>query len=122
MIESNLLNSTQSVFKTNDSCVNQLISITHSIFGAFDTNPPLEVRGVFLDLSKAFDRFWHEGLLPKLMSSGTNGNLFYLIELFLHSRCHRVVLTGQSSNWKFAKAGVLQGSLLGLLYFSHLHQ
>ena len=56
MIEKNLLSSTQSGFKPNDSCVNQLIAITHSIFSAFDANPSLKVRGVFLDLSKAFDR------------------------------------------------------------------
>ena len=38
-----------------DSCVNQLISITHSIFCALDANPSLEVCDVFLDLSRAFD-------------------------------------------------------------------
>ena len=55
MIENNLLSSTQSGVKPNDSCVDQLFSITHSIFSVFDANPSLEVRGVFLDLSKAFD-------------------------------------------------------------------
>ena len=55
MIQNNLLNSCQSGFRPNDSCVNQLISITHNIYHAFDANPSLEVRGVFQDLSKAFD-------------------------------------------------------------------
>ena len=59
----NLLNSNQSGFRPGDSCVNQLISITHDIYKAFDANPSLEVRGVFLDLSKAFDKVWHDGLL-----------------------------------------------------------
>ena len=63
MIQNNLLNSCQSGFRPNDSCINQLISITHNIYRAFDANPSLEVRGVFLDLSKAFDKVWHEGLL-----------------------------------------------------------
>ena len=43
MIQKNLLNSFQSDFRPNDSCVNQLISITHSIYRAFDANPSLEV-------------------------------------------------------------------------------
>ena len=55
MIVNNLLSSTQSGFKSNDSCVNQVISITHSIFSAFDANSSLKVLGAFLDLSEAFD-------------------------------------------------------------------
>ena len=64
--ENNLLSSAQSRFKLNDSCINQFISITHSTFSEFDTNLSLEVCGVFLDLSNAFDKVWHEGLLYKL--------------------------------------------------------
>ena len=45
----------QSGFRPGDSCVHQLISIVHEIYSAFDANPSLEVRGVFLDISKAFD-------------------------------------------------------------------
>ena len=56
MIQSNLLNSCQSCFRPNDSCINQRISITHNIYRAFDANPSLEVRGIFLDLSKTFDK------------------------------------------------------------------
>ena len=56
MIENNLLSSIQSSFKPKNSCVNQLIPITHSIFNAFGANPLLKVCGAFLDLSKAFDR------------------------------------------------------------------
>ena len=57
--ENNLFNSNQSGFRPNDSndfCIHQLIDITHNIFRSFDANPSLEVRAVFLDLSKAFDR------------------------------------------------------------------
>ena len=51
----NLLNINQSGFRANDSCINQLISITHETNRAFNCSPSLKVRGVFLDLSKAFD-------------------------------------------------------------------
>ena len=99
-IENNLLSSTQSGFKSNNPCVNQLISVTRSIFSAFDINPSLEVRGVFLDLSKAFDRVWHKCLLYKLKNSGINGNLL-------------INRKWMSFNWKFVKAGVTQCSVLG---------
>ena len=70
MIENNLLSSTQSGVKPNNSCSNQLISITHNAFCASDGNPSLELRGVFLELSIAFGRPWHEGLLYKLKNRG----------------------------------------------------
>ena len=53
-MSNNLISENQSGFKPGDSCVNQLISITHEIFASFDKG--LEVRGVFLDISKAFDK------------------------------------------------------------------
>ena len=109
--------SCQSGFRPNDSCINQLISITHNIYRAFDANPSLEVRGVFLDLSKAFDKVWHEGLLYKIKNNGINGNALQLIESFLHNRRQRVVLNGQSSSWLSIRPGVRQGSVLGALFF-----
>ena len=53
--ENDFFDINQSGFRAGDSCINQLISITHNIFQSFDANPPLEVRGVFLDISKAFN-------------------------------------------------------------------
>ena len=50
--------------------MHQLHSITHEIYKAFNGNPSLEVRGLFLDLFKAFDRVWHEGLMYKLKCLG----------------------------------------------------
>ena len=53
-------------FLPNDSCVHQLFSIVHEIYNAFDVNPSFELKGVFLEISKAFDRLWHKGLLRKM--------------------------------------------------------
>ena len=66
----NMLSVHQSGFRPDDSCVHQLISIVHEVYNAFDVNPRLEVRGVFLDISKVFDRVWHKVLLYKLKSMG----------------------------------------------------
>ena len=62
-LNNNLLNSNQSGVRSGDSPVNQLISITHDIYKAFDANPLLEVRGLSLDFSKAFEKVWRDGLL-----------------------------------------------------------
>ena len=118
--KNNLFNNNKSRFRSSDSCIQQRIAITHNIFSAFVANPSLEVRGVFLDLSKAFDRVWHDDLLYNLKSNGTDSSLFKLIKSFLNKRCQRVVLNGLSSVWKSVTAGVAQGSILGPL-FSHLH-
>ena len=56
-----MLDPCQSGFRPGDSTINQLIFIVHSIFVAFDCSPPLDVRSVYLDISKAFGRVWHDG-------------------------------------------------------------
>ena len=117
LVSSKLLNPNQSGFRPSDSTINQLISITHTIFTAFDCNPPLDVRSVYLDISKAFDRVWHDGLIYKLKRCGVSGQLLSLIQNFLKNRKQRTVLNGQASNWGDILAGVPQGSILGPLFF-----
>ena len=76
-----------------------------------------EIRGVFLDISKAFDKVRHEGLVFKLKQNGISGNLLNIFEDFLRNRKPRVVLNGETSNWKNIHAGVPQGSILEPLLF-----
>ena len=95
--ENNLLSPHQSGFIPGNLCVQQLRAITHEIYKAFDCSPSLEVRGVFLDISKAFDKIWHDGLLYKLKRNSIKGDLLKLIERFLSERYRRIVLNGQTS-------------------------
>ena len=117
LVSCEVLDPNQSGFRPGDSTVNQLLSITHTIFQAFDCNPLLDVRSVYLDISKAFDRVWHDGLIYKLKRCGVSGQLLLLIQSFLSGRKQRTVLNGQSSNWGDISAGVPQGSILGPLFF-----
>ena len=78
--KNNLFNNNQPGFRQGNSCIHQLIAITHNIFIAFDANPLLEVCGVLRDLSKAFNRVWHDDLLYKLKSNGIDVNLLKLIK------------------------------------------
>ena len=69
--------------------------VSDRIAWAFNTSGA--TRAVALDISKAFDKVWHAGLLHKLKSYGISGQIFGLIFSFLSNRRLRVVLNGKSS-------------------------
>ena len=105
----------QSGFKPGDSCISQLLCITHDIYQSLDGG--LETRVVFLDTSKVFDKVWHEALLLKLKQNGISGNLLNVITDFLYQRKQRVILNGQHLSWTNVETGVPQGSILGPYFF-----
>ena len=111
----NIITCLQSGFVPGDSTVNQLVDIYNTFCKALDDG--LEVRAVFCDISKAFDRVWHKGLLFKLKRAGINGLLLDWLTNYLTDRKQRVVIPGGTSDWEFIKAGVPQGSILGPLLF-----
>ena len=113
--DNNMLSSLQSGFIPGDSTVNQLAYLYHIFTEALDAGK--EVRTVFCDISKAFDRVWHEGLIYKLKAAGVSGDVLRWFQSYLSGRRQRVVLPGSFSEWVYIKAGVPQGSILGPLLF-----
>ena len=80
-------------------------------------NAGKEVRVIFCNISKAFDRVWHAGLIYKLRAAGISGKLLDWLTNYLFKRRQRVVLPSVESLWTFIKEGVPQGSILGPLLF-----
>ena len=112
-----LITKNQSGFRPRDSTTNQLIYLIDEIHKAFDCTESFEVRSVFLDISKAFDKVWHEGLIFKLEQNGVSGPLLNLFKSYLNNRNQRVVLNGSFSELSIIESGVPQGSILGPLLF-----
>ena len=117
LTSNHLLNKYQSGFRKSDSCVAQLLSIVHNIQTNLDNTPSTDTRGIFLDMYKAFDNVWHEGLIFKLQMYRVEGNILSLLCDFLSERHQRVLINGKSSTWENVLAGVPQGSVLGPLLF-----
>ena len=113
----NLITKNQSGFRPGDSTTNQILYLVNEIHQAFESSRSLEVRAIFLDISKAFDKVWHDRLIFKLKQNGVSGNLIKFFQNYLDNRNQRVVLNGCYSNYSLVESGVSQGSVLGPLLF-----
>ena len=118
--DNDILTSFQSGFIPGDSNTDQLTFLYNTFCQALDASK--EVWVVFGDISKAFDRVWHTGLLHKLQSIGISGELLKWLSSYLEGRKQRVVLQGVESKWNYIKAGVPQGSILGPLFFLNFYK
>ena len=109
-------------FRSSRSTADLLTVVSDRIARAFNRSGT--TPAVALDISKAFDRVSHAGLLHKLKSYGISGQIFVLISSFLSNRQLRVVLDGKFSQQYPVNAGIPEGSILGptlfLLHFNDL--
>ena len=115
VITNHILTPFQSGFVQGDSTTYQLIHTYHAFCESVDNGK--EVRTVFCDIGKAFDRVWHRGLLHKLSGTGCSDKIIRWFSSNLSGRKQRVVFNGQASDWTSVQAGVPQGSILRLRLF-----
>ena len=105
-VDHNILTPFQSGFTPGDSTVNQLTYLYNTLCNAFDSEKKVRVI-LFCDITKAFDRVWHAGLVHKLQAShaaGISGNLLHWFINYLSYRKQRVVLPGLRSVLEYHKA------------------
>ena len=114
-MENRLLSEKNSGFKKKVGTIDQLISLTTRIYQGLDKEE--EIAMIFLDLSKAYDRVWHAGLLHKLEKIGIRGSLLAWFRSYLTGRTQRVVYAGHASELLELFASVPQGSILAPLLF-----
>ena len=114
-LENNIISEKQAAYLNGDSTVSQLLYIVHNIRKNWSENKISQ--GVFLDVSSAFDKVWHNGLLAKLKQVGVNGNFYNTVKSYLAGRQQVVVVDGCKSDILDTRAGVPQGSRLGPLLF-----
>ena len=114
LTENELIYKYQSGFLPSHSTTFQLIDIYHNVCQAINNQYACMV---FCDVSKAFDRVWHKGLIFKLKQLGIDGDLLEWISNYLDNRQQRVVLKSSMSSFKSTNAGVPQGSVLGPMLF-----
>ena len=101
----------QSGFVLGDSTTFQLLHTYHMSCETVDNG--MEIWTIFCDISKAFDRGWHKGLLHALRGIDCSGKVLAWFSSYLSGCRQRVVLKGKFSKWVEVLAGVPQGSILG---------
>ena len=115
MLDNKLLCIYQSGFVPGCSTVHQLIEIYHKICISLDKKEFF--CSFFCDISKAFDRVWHKGLIEKLKSYGLSESLVKWFQDYISNRKQIVFINNSESRIGLLKAGVPHGSVLGPLLF-----
>ncbi|GBN27536.1 putative RNA-directed DNA polymerase from transposon BS [Araneus ventricosus] len=106
----NIIISEQFGFRKNLSTSHQLLRVTELIFDGFAKS---ETTGaLFLDVAKAFDKIWHDGLLAKLIRLSCSAQFIKITHSFLTSRNFRVRVNNILSNPRPILSGCAQGYLL----------
>jgi len=119
--EYNLLTQHQAGFRPHHNTDELLLRLTQDIWTTIDETDPLYT--VFLDISKAFDSVWRNGLEYKLIHEfHLNGRIYLWIHDFLKNRFSRTIINDNKSSWKLFSRGVPQGSCLSpILYIIYMN-
>uniref|UniRef100_A0A2S2NK85 RNA-directed DNA polymerase from mobile element jockey n=1 Tax=Schizaphis graminum TaxID=13262 RepID=A0A2S2NK85_SCHGA len=105
----------QHAFRTGHSTTTQLITLIDDLTSK--TQEGEKTVAVFLDVAKAFDRVWHQGLIYKLMTTNVPLPLIKLVDSFLKNRSFQIKIDDHLSTPRKINAGVPQGSCLSTLLY-----
>ena len=112
--ENFLLTDKQSGYRRSHSTEQQLLYLTHNMYKSLDSGR--DFTAIYLDISKYFDKIWHDGLLYKCKHDfGITDTLFNWLKSYLCDRRHRVQINNTFSTTQTINAGCPQGSVLGPL-------
>ena len=114
--QSNIFPPTQSGFRKNKSCHDQILRLNQSIINGF--NKKMRTGAIFFDLEKAFDKASHTGILFKLHKANLNANMLNWIKNFLEDRTFYVAWNSKNSKIHQIKTGVPQGSCISPTLFN----
>jgi hypothetical protein len=115
MLTENKLSGLQGAFIPGRSTTGQILELYNFTVNEMDKGK--SCRMIFCDVSKAFDKVWHQGIIFKLKRAGVGGTLLKWFTSYLQNRSQRVVIEGAESENESINAGVPQGSILGPLLF-----
>lgn len=119
-VSNNILPDHQFGFRQQRSTTQQLARILNDAIYNFNKNKVTVM--CLLDIEKAFDKVWTDGLLYKLIQLNYPVDLIILLNSYLKNRKFQVKINNTFSTLKNIKAGVPQGSILApLLFIIYLH-
>lgn len=102
-------------FIENHSTEGQALRLAECIYQNFEYKKHTPV--VFMDVAKAFDKVWHDGLILKLAEFGIKQQFISLIATFIRNRTYQVRIGNEISEKKSIEAGVPQGAVLSPLLY-----
>lgn len=112
----NLINKEQFGFRNQHSTVHQIKRMTNLI--KRNKRQRLSTGVILLDIEKAFDSIWHNGLIYKLKKYGFPLHIVKIIKSFLTDRAFKVVINNSTSSPRNITAGVPQGAVLSPTLYS----
>jgi len=114
--QTNSFRASQGGFRCRIAAIDQVARLEAAIRAALKTKSILLVA--FCDLTLAFDKVWHTGLLYKLSQCGVRGTMLRWLRAYLTDRYFQVQFEGETSSMKTIKSGVPQGAILSPLLFN----